>query len=185
MHLSRESLRLTLAALALCAFGSANAALVNFTLTGYVDDWADSGNAFGVGLGDPIYASGTFDDSVLSSGSGTVSFGTGSGNSMAITVGSQTFSAADDVNFATGFPQLSLLSGAFDGLNFYADFGSAGYFASTGGFFDGLDDGYLLIAGAWDAASFSVSAVPVPAAAWLFASGLAGLIGFARRSRRA
>ena len=30
---------------------------------------------------------------------------------------------------------------------------------------------------------FGVSAVPLPAAAWLFASGLLGLIGLSRRSK--
>ncbi len=33
----------------------------------------------------------------------------------------------------------------------------------------------------WDVASFEVNAVPVPAAAWLFGSGLLGLLGVARQ----
>ncbi len=36
---------------------------------------------------------------------------------------------------------------------------------------------------AWAVQSGDVSAVPVPAAAWLFVSGLVGLVGFARRKR--
>lgn len=36
---------------------------------------------------------------------------------------------------------------------------------------------------AWAVQSGDVSAVPVPAAAWLFGSGLVGLVGFARRKR--
>jgi hypothetical protein len=35
----------------------------------------------------------------------------------------------------------------------------------------------------WDDASLSVSAVPVPAAVWLFGSGLLGLVGVARRRK--
>jgi hypothetical protein len=34
-----------------------------------------------------------------------------------------------------------------------------------------------------DDVTFGVSAVPVPAAAWLFGSGLIGLIGIARRKK--
>ncbi len=34
---------------------------------------------------------------------------------------------------------------------------------------------------AWAVKSGDVSAVPVPAAVWLFVSGLVGLVGFARR----
>jgi hypothetical protein len=36
----------------------------------------------------------------------------------------------------------------------------------------------------WDDASLEVSAVPVPAAVWLFGSGLLGLVGVARRKSR-
>ena len=35
----------------------------------------------------------------------------------------------------------------------------------------------------WDDASLEVSAVPVPAAVWLFGSGLLGLVGVARRRK--
>ncbi len=37
----------------------------------------------------------------------------------------------------------------------------------------------------WDVDSFTVSAVPVPAAVWLFGSGLLGLLGVSRRKRLA
>ena len=37
------------------------------------------------------------------------------------------------------------------------------------------------VGGATDRAYYTVSAVPLPAAAWLFGSGLIGLLGFARR----
>lgn len=45
-----------------------------------------------------------------------------------------------------------------------------------------ITPGSVNIAGMGDCSSISVSAVPVPAAAWLFGSGIIGLIGLARRS---
>ena len=45
-----------------------------------------------------------------------------------------------------------------------------------------ITPGSANIAGMGDCSSTGVSAVPVPAAAWLLASGLIGLIGFSRRS---
>jgi hypothetical protein len=44
-----------------------------------------------------------------------------------------------------------------------------------------ITPGSANIAGMGDCSVSGVSAVPVPAAAWLFASGLIGLVGFARR----
>ena len=44
-----------------------------------------------------------------------------------------------------------------------------------------ITPGTVNIAGSGDCSSTSVSAVPIPAAAWLFGSGLIGLVGMARR----
>jgi len=44
-----------------------------------------------------------------------------------------------------------------------------------------ITPGSVNIAGSGDCSVTSVSAVPVPAAAWLFGSGILGLVGFARR----
>ena len=44
-----------------------------------------------------------------------------------------------------------------------------------------ITPGTANVAGSGDCSSTSVSAVPVPAAAWLFGSGLIGLVGMARR----
>ena len=52
--------------------------------------------------------------------------------------------------------------------------------ASCGGSFNVGAEGNTNIAGTW-----SVTTVPVPAAAWLFGSGLLGLIGIARRKKSA
>jgi len=48
----------------------------------------------------------------------------------------------------------------------------------AGGQFNGSKGAYL---SAWAVRSGDVSAVPVPAAVWLFGSGLLGLLGLARR----
>jgi hypothetical protein len=44
-----------------------------------------------------------------------------------------------------------------------------------------ITPGSANIAGSGDCSALDVSAVPVPAAVWLFGSGMIGLIGFARR----
>ena len=44
-----------------------------------------------------------------------------------------------------------------------------------------ITPGSVNIAGSGDCSVTSVSAVPIPAAAWLFGSGILGLVGFARR----
>jgi len=171
---------------ALLALASTSqAALVNFSLTGDVDFWADSPNDYGLDMGDTISVSGTFDDSALTGGTGTISFGSGSGNTLTIMAGSMTFSETDDNQFASGYPRLSLLAGGFDGLNYTADFGTISYFGSLGMAFDAYDEADNWVSGTWDAASFSMSAVPVPAAIWLFGSGVLGLVGMARRRQTA
>ncbi len=161
--------------------GAAHAALVNFSLTGDVDAWADSGNSYGLNMGDTISATGMFDDSVLTGGTGTVSFGSGSGNSLTLNVGNFTFAAADDVNYAIGYPQMSLNVGAFAGLNVSILFGAASSFDSLDVWFDASDDGGNLVSGTWT--SFQMTPVPVPAAVWLLGSGLLGLAGAARSKR--
>ena len=170
--------------LALGLLGSSaitHAALVNYELTGTVDVWADTPNDFGLNMGSTISATGTFDDSILSGGTGVVSFGSGSGNSMTLTVGSYTFTAADDVNHPIGYPELSLNGGTFDGLNLAIEFGSFGTFDSLDFWFDGFDDGGNQVSGTWT--GFQMTPVPVPAAVWLFGSGLLGLVGLARRKK--
>lgn len=162
--------------------GVAQAAIVNFTLTGEVDAAADSGNVFGLNMFDTITATGTFDDSVLTAGTGMISFGSGSGNSLTLNVGSQSYTAADDTDYAVGFPQITLNAGAFTGFSFATLFGTYGSFDSQDYWFDGYDDNFNLVSGTW--INFETAAVvPVPAAVWLFGSGLLGLVGVARRKQ--
>lgn len=46
---------------------------------------------------------------------------------------------------------------------------------------DYLDSGYNIVTASFNNATVDISAVPVPAAVWLFGSGLIGLAGIARR----
>ncbi len=169
---------------ATCFSINIQAAIINFTVTGNVDDSFTSTNDFGLNLGDTITASGTFDDSGLTgTGAEFVSFGSGSFNSMSLDVGNSSFVETDDNNYLTGFPRLFFQDGVFDGINFNTDFSIESYFQSSGTTktFQGEDDNFGWFGGSWDVSSYSASPVPVPAAVWLFGSGLLGLIGVARR----
>lgn len=70
--------------------GSAQVALVNFTLTGDVV-YVDSGDLFGLNGGETVSVVGMFDDVVLTGRSGTISFASIPGNSFTVTAGSYTF----------------------------------------------------------------------------------------------
>ena len=157
-----------------------NAALVNFEITGIADFWADSGNVWGLALDDQITATGTFDDNVLSGGTGTIDFSQDSGNSFTIAVGSITYFESDDSGYASlDLPTISLLSGSLDAFNFSTTLDGNG-FDSFSNIFDGLDLNGYGINGTWNS-TVTLSPVPVPAAVWLFGSGLIGLAGVARR----
>lgn len=163
---------IVLTGLLLIASTGARAALVNFELTGDVQ--AAIGNPYGLSVGDTILASGTFDDSVLMGGTGTVSFADMT-NNMSISVGSATFT--DDM--VTVDAQLTLDNGAFIGLDYTStEFDGFVSIIST---FTGSND---TLAGSWDAASLQVTPVPVPAALWLMGSGLLGLAGVLRRKQK-
>lgn len=163
--------------------GSAQAAMVNFTLTGDVQ-YAGSGNLFNLTVGDSVTVAGTFDDAVLSGGTGTVSFASGSGNDFVITAGDYTFTEADDTSGGV-YPTLELSGGGFDDFWFLSAIGATGYFDSGFGFFDGDDDNGGVITGTWLDFSMTPVVIPVPAAVWLLGSGLLGLAGVARRKSAA
>lgn len=90
--------------------------------------------------------------------------------------------------FSGSFSAGSLLSGTFDNLELF-DFGGGegtfdGELVYTGGSLKGsLDFGFIeaTFSGSDFAAKIKVETVPVPAAVWLFGSGLIGLVGVARR----
>ena len=160
--------------------GGVQAALVNFTLSGTVGS-ADAGNAFGLNIGDSITMTGVFNDSALNDvGAESVVFSAGSGNSLDIVVGTMSFTETDDVDYSLGSsPSLSFFDGAFTGFDFLTYFGTFGQFESTVLSAGAMDDNFNVVNSAWT--NYSVAAVPVPAAVWLFGSGLLGLAGVARR----
>lgn len=180
--LSKKACTLAVIALAFGA-GSAQAAQVNFTLTGSVI-YADSPNLFLLASGDTVNVTGVFDDAVLTGGTGTVSFASGSGNSFTVTAGNFTFNEADDISGGV-YPTLVLNAGQFDDFNFLADIGTFGYFDSQLGFFDGDDDMFGLVSGSWT----SLSVTPVPEAStyamMLAGLGLVGWMGARRKSMQA
>ena len=170
------------------AMSSAQAALVSFTLTGDVtfDDTFTGTNVFGLPVGtDNVTATGTFDSSLIGDDliSGSGSFSLSNINNLLITVGSETFTAADD----NGSGIVTIINGTV-----IDELGSAGFvYAGTNtnqhlftsdasDNFIGTENGGLSnILGEWT--SYEMTVVPVPAAAWLFGSGLLGLVGLARR----
>ena len=160
----------------------AYAAPVNFTLVGTVGS-AATPNAFGLNVGDSITVSGIFDGNVLSGvGAEGVVFSLASGNSLNIDAGLMSFTEADDVNYGLGSsPKLSFLDGSFNGFDFLTYFGTSGQFESTIFSAGALDDNFNVVNSTWT--NYTVSSVPVPAAVWLFGSGLLGLAGVARRKR--
>lgn len=176
--LSKKACSLAVIAL---AFGAASvqAAQVNFTLTGSVI-YADAGNLFNLLGGDTVSVTGIFDDAVLTGGTGTVSFASGSGNSFTVTAGDFTFSETDDISGGV-YPTLILNAGQFDDFNFLADIGTFGYFDSQLGYFDGDDDAFGLVSGSWT--SLSVTPVPEASTYAMMLAGL-GLVGFMGAARR-
>ena len=160
------------------SFSYAHATTINFTLTGTVqhtyenDNWYGA-NPFGLHVGDTITAKASFDDSLIKTyGTSLIDFDRPD-IEMFITVGNTIYSDADDFS---GGAWLYFYNGNFDGLSYSSndrEFDSSNFCCDFYGYdFDGQ----------WT--SMEVSAVPVPAAVWLFGSGLIGLVGFARRKHQ-
>lgn len=176
----------TIAAISMAlGMGSVQAALWNFTLSGEVI-YADAPNDYNLSGGSTVTVAGTFDDSVLTGGgNGTVSFATGNpyGNTFTVTAGDIVFTPNE---VFSGTPQLTLSAMNIDfastGFLFYGtDTTSGATFNSYFSYFDGDDINLGYVSGDWLSFSATQVVVPVPAAVWLFGSGLLGLVGIARR----
>jgi hypothetical protein len=164
--------------LLLCT-GGVQAALVNFTLDGTVD--GSFGSPFGLNINDTITVSGAFDNTAISSSPYTVYFDQlHSGNTLSITAGLLTLNQTQDDAYAlSGSPRLE-----FNGLGNLIGFSLNSQPFTSGALAFYVEDPDVNVAtGVWNAGSFSMTPVPVPAAVWLLGSGLVGLVGVARRRK--
>ena len=178
--INKKSTRNSILGLLLLTAGTAQAAMVNFTLTGEITN-LDLTNPYGLSIGDMVTAEGVYDDSILSiAPEGTfIDFSTGY-NNMTISIGSITYT--DDMDVLGG-ASLYFVGDMFDGLDYSATDGSFDSWGTLGTIDDFTGTGIM---GTWMADSFNATAVPLPGAAWLFGSGLAFLAGIARsRSSKA
>ena len=160
--------------------GVANAAPITYQYTIYGD--VVSGDEFApnwwnLTVGDIISASGEFtvDDAFLGpigGEDGTVVFG--AGDSMTIDLlGGQTLTEADAYS---GYVALSFVGGTLVGLDYIYTNGGGEDFNS---YFDNFDDFDSLV-GLWQT-NANLTVVPIPAAVWMFGSGLLALAGWSRR----
>jgi len=176
-----------LGATLLCGLPAAQAVAVtySFSITGDVsvgeESFGPASNAFGLSAGDTITATGTFtaDLGTIGSETGTVLFGSGSGNSMSIDVNGTIFTASDDDSFgaATG-PFLTFTAGSLFDFDFLKT--SVPQFNSSFTSFDNLSTSTLF--GDWQT-NANLTPVPLPGALWLFGSGLLGVMGAIRRKQ--
>ncbi|VAW63484.1 hypothetical protein MNBD_GAMMA11-1138 [hydrothermal vent metagenome] len=159
------------------------AALVQFSVDGEILT-ASSANPFGLSTGDIISASGVFDDSPIGAGISGIDFSL-SVNNMVIKVGNIDYT--DQLEDSSG-GDLFFNNGVFDGINYSAISGSF----DSWGFLGELGPGGVVlpdftgtgIEGNWIANSYTMAPIPLPAAVWLFASGMLLLGGIARKKCR-
>lgn len=128
-------------------WGIALAAIVNFVIVGYVL-YADAGNELGLSSGDVITVVGSYDDSALVNGTGTVTFAANTPNEFALNAGNSSFTEMDDVDWGSGGATISFDSGSLTGFDFVAS-RSDGSVDSQTWLFD-ADDGNLgTVSGVW------------------------------------
>lgn len=179
---------------------SAQAALVSTSLQGTVT--ADNGgaNPFGLSNGNSVSASATYDDSVVQGNSMSerifLQVPGRSGWDFTITLGSFSFSLADVAN-DPAYTSFFFNNGRLDGIRFIIDsIDIAGVpnillkdFNASRSLFaeDATSHNPVYLEVNWDFVNattptpVSTSAVPVPAAFWLFFSGIIGLLGMKKQ----
>jgi hypothetical protein len=140
---------------------------------------------------------GVFDDSVLSDATsgnetGTILFDNANlSNTFSITggvngTGTNEFTVfnTQDIDYTNSKPEMVLTGGNLTTLNIAINFGTSSFLDSftdtvPSNAFEIGDNSGNFIGGHWGA--ITITPVPVPAAVWLFGSGLFGLAGVARR----
>ncbi|MDD2800508.1 MAG: VPLPA-CTERM sorting domain-containing protein [Methylococcales bacterium] len=174
-------LSLTIAAGLAMSAPVANAAIYNFTQTGY----EEGATIFGSFEANDLTSNGKIEGSIYSNFSEisafTVSF---SGNSL---VSAFTHSLSN-LEFLIYNPARSVLGDQGQEVIATNWFGTTGFFYITGvgtgeqgGYVENLDTG--LWSHSENLVNVTPAAVPVPGAVWLFGSALAGFIGAARRKK--
>ena len=170
---------------------SVHAAIVHLQVTGEVQT-AISYGTLPNSCPACIIADLVYDDTsiVFSTGGGgesiaTIDFSTGSSNTLSINAGGNIFDQTMDID---GVSEIVFTNGDLTDFNYSAEDGTQGdngngsyppeTFDSFNLIISASDIGILV--GQWNVAQLP-AVVPVPAAAWLFGTGLIGLIGIARR----
>ena len=158
---------ITLAAITLILSTSANAALINesFTVTVLQGDF----------IGTTGTGSFTYDDTTIT-GTGEEFISPIEGLSIEFNVFEQAFTESDDIDYPD-YPVLALL----DGNVLFLDFIVTGIEITPEGVFGFEIFELSPVEGGGFEGELIVNPVPVPAAVWLFGSGLIGLIGLAIR----
>lgn len=187
IHSKKAFLRLAVVLALFCAMPAAHAVAVtyNFTITGDIQLGAETDpNDYNLSFGDTVTATGTFtaDLGAIGLETGTVLFSSGTGNTMSIDLNGTLLHETDDSGYGTGSgPSLSFSAGALTDF-YFTKTSSTPAFYSSFMFFDDTD----FMVGQWRASLSLIpvpTAVPVPAAVWLFGSGLLGLAGLARSGK--
>lgn len=165
--------------------GNANAALATLDLIGDVISAQNYGGL--TAFASTITATATFDNTGFTGvGDETIYF-TGS-NTLDITAGTLSFDQTNKTTLST--TSISFTDGLLVDFTYSAIFGMNG---APEDFYSSLDNASadravsgpaskdVKLVATWRTAELPITAVPVPAAAWLFGSGLIGLAGIARR----
>lgn len=165
----------------------ANAELVRHDFIGDVE-YANLGNAYGITTSSIVTGYAIYDDSLLhpTITPGKIYVGLHPEFQLRITIGNYTFSEANDTQ-GLGFPELIFSGTTLIGLDFNTAFSPPNYIDANGTAWGAGLNGTFQAEGDFDFSVFTPVpvVVPIPAAVWLFGSGLIGLIGMARRKANA
>ena len=155
-----------------------NAALITESFTVTVENGVYSG-AMGTG-------SFTYDNGLLL-GVGEETINPVSGLIIEFNVFGQTFTEQNDVDYDT-YPALSFFDGSVTGLDYIVSEISGITLTNINqeGVYGFLINGLTAVEGGYEGLLVvdDIGTVPVPAAAWLFGSGLIGLLGITKRRAR-